>query len=313
MRNTFAPSSPFYDTADAGAGGGSGGGQMPASGGQGQGGGQGAGAGGGTGGGGGATPITLTPDSMVIPPGSTTPIKYSDYQQQYIPRTELATHQQSAVATFLKNLVAAKNRQPQQQPRQQPGARTERVDPLAEYRTLPLVDGASLTSALERMQSEGVGPLYEWATKANQVIEALSKKVSLTEKATGSLAEERSAAEFSGKMKTAALQLAKDMLPGIKLEDHPVIEDFVQDVYLSYDPRDPKLEQEFPSLLKSRLDGVFKLANALNQAKLQQARDQRRSFLKPGGQPKQPNGQPAERLSHAQIARNLFTNDASAT
>lgn len=317
MTRTFAPTSEFFQTTDAGAGGGAGGGQMPAGGGN-NGGGTGGGgqAGAGGGGGGGAQPIPLTADSMVLLPGQSQPVKWGDHSQSYIPKSELATHQQAAVASFLKQLVAAKQKQnqnPNANRGQQPGGRTERVDPFADMRDLPLVDGKSLTSALERMQTEGIGPLYEWAAKANQVIDALSKKISLTEKATGSLAEERSATEFQGKMKAAAMQVAKDMLPGINLADHPVVEEFVQDVYLSYDPRDPKLEQEFGSLLKSRLDGLFKLANALNQSKLRTAREQRRLFLKPGGQPKQANGQPAERLTHKQIARNLFSNDASAT
>lgn len=314
MTRTFAPSSEFYDPATAAGGAGGGSGQVPASGGA-PASGQAPASGSGSGGGGGATPITLTPDSMVIPPGATAPIKYSDYVAQHVPRTQVEQQQAAFVQQFVKNLAAAAGKKPAQGQRQQqqPGQRTQPVDMFAGVRDLPLIDGRSLAELGERIQREGIGPLYEWAGQVNQLLEAVGKKLQLTEKMTGSLVEGRSRGEFDGKMKSAVTALAKEAFPGINIDEHPVLRDFAEDVYLSYDPNDPSLEREFAGILKSRVDGFMKLAAAVNQAKLKQAREQARGFLRPGGQ-----GQPGAqgggtRLSHAQIARNLFAADASAT
>ena len=310
MNRTFAPSSEFFQHTETGGGGGggqapAGGGQAPASGGQAP-----AQGGGGGPGGGGATPVTLTPDSMVIPPGSTTAVKYSDYIGSYVPRTELATHQAQAVQNFLKTIAVAKGKaKPQQQQQQQ---RTQPVDLFADVRGLPLIDGQSLAALGERMQKEGIAPLYEWAGQVNNYLEGIAKKLQLTDKMTGSLTEERSQQEFTGKMSKAVQALAKDMLPGVNLAEHPVIDEFAQDVYLSYNPADPNLEREFPGILKSRLEGILKLAGALNQAKLVAARETRRNFLRPGGGA-QVAAQAGNRLSHRDLAKNLFAADASRT
>ena len=248
---------------------------------------------------------------MVIPPGSTTPVKYSDYIGGYVPRTELPTHQATAVQNFLKTVAAAKGRQqPKQQQQQQ--QRTAPPDMFADVRGLPLIDGQSLAQLGERMQKEGIAPLYEWAGQVNNYLEGIAKKLQLSDKMTGSLVENRSQAEFTGKMQTAAQQLAKDMLPGVNIAEHPVINEFVQDVYLSYDPNDPNLEREFPGLLKTRFEGILKIANALNHAKLTAAREQRRNFIRPGGQAHTAAAS-GNRLSHNDIAKNLFAADAART
>lgn len=278
---------------------------MP-SGGSGGGEGQGAGSGGGSSG---ATPITLTPDSMVIPPGASTPVKYSEYVANYVPKSELATHQTQAVQNFLKSLVQARakasgQRTPANQQHQQRQAQP--ADIFAEVKGLPLIDGQTLATLGERIQREGIAPLYQWAQQVNDYLKGINTTLQNTQRMTGSLTEERARAEFQNKMGSAVQALAKKVLPGVNLAEHPVINEFAQDVYLSYDPNDPKLDAEFPAILESRLDGIMKLAAAVNQAKLQQAREQRRSFLRPGGQA-QPSGQGgAPRLSHRDIARNLF-------
>lgn len=317
MTRTFAPSSEFFNVADAGAGGnanaGAGGGHSPGAGQQGSG----AGAGAGAGGGGGPAPITFTDDTMFVPPGSTQPVKWGDYSKQYV-HTDRVKAQQAEFATqFLANLAkTGRGKQPGQGQGQGQGqpqhTRTQPVDMFAGVRDLPLIDGRSLADLGERIQREGIAPLYEWAGQVNKVLTAVNQRLQQTERTAGGFVEQRSQQEFSGKIDKAIGALAKDMFPGVNLAEHPVLNEFAQDVYLSYDPNDPTLEREYPNLLKSRLDGVLKLAAAINQAKLQQAREQRRQFLKPGGnaQPSgQGNGQP-QRLSHRDIARNLFAADA---
>lgn len=317
MTRTFAPSSEFFNTADAG---GSGGGQMSSASGQGTGSGggtQGAGAASGgtsTGTGQAPAPISLTPDSMVMLPGQTAPVKWSEYSSQYVPRTQAEQQQQAAIRSLLTAAQQAKQqRGHQQQRQQQQQQQQQRPDMFAGVRDMPLIDGKSLADLGERIQREGIGPLYEWAGQVNNLLEKVNQRLQGTERVAGSLVENRSRGEFEGKMSKAAQSLAQEVFPGIDISKHPVINDFVQDVYLSYDPNDPSLEREFPGLLKARAEGILKLAADLNQAKLQAARQQRRQFLRPGGQG-HPSGQGSgQRLSHRDIARNMFANDASAT
>lgn len=243
-------------------------------------------------------------------PGSTTHVKWSDYQQGYIPRSELQTHQTQAVQNFLKTIAQAKGRRPQGQGQGQGQGngqqRQQPVDFFGDVREMPFIDGKSLATLGERIQREGIAPLYEWASKVNGYLQQLQKQVQNQGRVAGSLSEERQRGEFTQKMSAAVTALAKKALPGVDVSAHPVINEFAQDIYLSYDPTDPNLEREFPQLLESRLDGLMKLASALSQAKLAAAKEQHRAFLKPGGAG-QPSGQGgAPRLSNREIARNFF-------
>ncbi len=245
---------------------------------------------------------------MIVPPGGTTPVKYSDWQRGFVPLDQHNAQKSQAVAAALKALVAA-NRQ--KQGRTQPQAQ-QPVDPFGDVRGLPVMSGDQVAALAERVQREGIQPLYEWAAKINQFLEQTNKRLQGTEQIAGSYAEQQQSKEFEGKIGNVLKTVAAELLPGIDVSQHAVLNDLAQDVYLSYQPNDPNLEREYPTLLKSRIDGMMKLASALQAAKLQQARDQRRNFLKPGGQG-QPSGQGGNpRLSHRDIARNIFAGDAAA-
>lgn len=249
---------------------------------------------------------------MVIPPGASAPVKWGDYSKQYVPTSQVKAQQAEFARTFVQNLAKAtgQGRGKQTTQANTPQSRQAPADAFAEVRGLPLIDGQTLASLGERIQREGIGPLYEWAGQVNGLLEQVGKRLQTTERAAGTLVEGRSRAEFDGKMQNTIRTVAQEMFPGLDTSKHAVLNDFVQDVYLSYDPSDPTLETEFPGIVKSRLDGLLKLANDIAQHKLQQAREQKRQFLRPGGQG-QPSGQGrGERMSHRDIARNLFAADA---
>jgi len=291
----------LLDPADAGGGGGFASGNGDA------------GAGGGNTGGGSAAPApyALSDDSMVTLPGSTTPVKWGEHSKTMLTREAAQAQQAGWAKEFVSGLakVAGKNRN-QNQNQAQSQARSAPSDPFAQVRGLPLIDGQTLATLGERIQREGIGPLYEWAGKINPLLEQINGRLQSTERAAGSLVENRSRGEFESRMSSVINDTARTLFPGVDVAQHPVLNDLAQDVFLSYDPNDPTLTKEFPGIFKARVDGLLKLAAVVNQSKLEAARKQRRQFLRPGGQG-QPSGQGSNpRMSHRDIAKNLFAADA---
>lgn len=265
----------------------------------------------GAGGGSAPAPISLSEDSMVMLPGSTTPVKWGEHSKTLLTREQAQAQQAGWAKEFVSGLAKVAGRgkgQGQAQPQTQ--ARSAPADPFAQVRGLPLIDGQTLATLGERIQREGLGPLYEWAGKINPLLEQINGRLQSTERAAGSLVENRERGDFESRMQATVNETAKALFPGVDVSQHPVLNELAQDVFLSYDPRDPSLAKEFPSLFKSRVDGLLKLAAVVNQSKLEAARKQRRAFLRPGGQG-QPSGQgQGPRMSHRDIAKNLFAADA---
>ncbi len=271
----------------------------------------GSGAGAGAGTGSAPAPISLSEDSLVMLPGMSAPVKWGEHSKQLLTREQAQAQQAGWAKEFVSGLakVAGRNGQRQAQPQNQ-GQRQAPADPFAQVRGLPLIDGQTLATLGERIQREGLGPLYEWAGKINPLLEQINGRLQQTERAAGSLVENRSRGEFESRMSAVINDTAKALFPGVDVSQHPVLSELAQDVYLSYDPNDPTLAKEFPGIFKARVDGLLKLAAVVNQSKLEAARKQRRQFLRPGGQG-QPSGQgQGQRMSHRDIARNLFAADA---
>jgi len=307
---SFQPSV-LLDPVDTGGGGGM-------SGGTGAGDGAGAGFGAGDGGAGDGiapTPISLSDDSMVMLPGMSTPVKWGDHSKTLLTREAAQAQQAGWAKEFVSGLakVAGKGKGQGQPQQQQPQSRSAPADPYAQVRGLPLIDGQTLATLGERIQREGLGPLYEWAGKINPLLEQINTRLQSTERAAGSLVENRSRGEFESRMSSVINDTAKTLFPGVDVGQHPVLNDLAQDVFLSYDPNDPSLATEFPGIFKSRVDGLLKLAAVVNQSKLEAARKQRRAFLRPGGQGQPSGAGSAPRLNHRDIAKNLFAADAGAT
>lgn len=250
---------------------------------------------------------------MFVPPGSTQPVKYGDFIKNYIPHTEHQSRMNNGVRAALEAVAKLRSGQ---KPAQQQQTRTQQQpqgDAFASVRGLPIIDGATLATLGERIQKEGLAPLYEWAGVLNQYLTKLDGRVKGAEQGVGAYAEAQTRQEFEGKLGGVLNAVAKEVLPGIDVSKHPVLRDFAEDVYLSYNPNDPNLEREYPGILKARLEGFMQLAQALGQAKVQAARAQARSFLTRGGSGQPANAGGAPRLSNRQIARNMFASDASRT
>lgn len=260
-----------------------------------------------------SAPISLSEDSMVMLPGMSAPVKWGEHSKQYLTREQAQAQQAGWAKEFVSGLakVAGRGKGQGQGQAQPQGQRTgPPADPFAQVRGLPLIDGQTLATLGERIQREGLGPLYEWAGKINPLLEQINGRLQSTERAAGSLVENRSRGEFESRMSAVVNDTAKALFPGVDVSQHPVLSELAQDVFLSYDPNDPTLAKEFPGIFKQRVDGLLKLAAVVNQSKLEAARKQRRAFLRPGG-----NGQPSgqaqgNRMSHRDIAKNLFAADA---
>lgn len=234
---------------------------------------------------------------MIIPPGGTEPIKYSDYQKGYIPRDQ--------VGLVLREILAANKQQPQQ--RQQP--QQQQADPFAEIEAMPIVDGKTMAALARQLIQNGFSP-------RDKIIKALQDQVKqlsghMTTSRTGSLQNDYSVSRDSV---IAALPLPKLDRPieGSK----EALTEFVDGVFWKYDFEkrfsDPNARQhvmkEFTDTVKKEFDGARKFFRALEKADLEAAEDKARKarFVRPTGQTG-PNGrQRPIHETNAQKAARMF-------
>ena len=254
-------------------------------------------AGGGTGGAGAPAHYALTPDSMIIPPGGTEPVKYSDWSKGYIPRDQ--------VGMVLREILAANKQQPKPQPQQQQPP----PDPFGDIEAMPLVDGKTVAALARQLIQNGFSP-------RDKIIKALQEQVKqlsghMTSSRTGSLQNDYS---VSRDQVIAALPIPKLDKPIDGANE--ALTEFVDGVFWKYDFEkrfsDPNARQhvmkEFTDTVKKEFDGARKFFRALEKADLEAAEDKARRarFVRPTAQ-SGPNGPMRPiRETNAQKAARMF-------
>lgn len=260
--------------------------------------------------------ITLSDDSLFTPPGATAPVKFGEWRKGFIPRTEHESTVKQTTTQLLTRL--GQLAQQAQNAKKQAGQRGQQhqppADPYADLRDMPLADGKALASLAERIQREGVAPLHQWAGQVNKAMQTMMKQVQALQQGVGSVTERHSTADFHGKLDRAlaSVPVADGITLGqLEPEMQSFLREFAQDVYLSYDPKDPTLEAEFPQLLKSRIEGFSRLFRALDAKKLEVAKQKRSTFLKTGGGASPSGNRPGKPPSHREMAQMLFRPNAA--
>ena len=283
--NPFAaPQMPLSQVMDGGTGGGAAG----AAGSSGQGGSQG---GSPAGGGPAISPVSLADDTPISHEGKT--LTWKQYRESnFAPKSELDNVRNQTKAEFTANLrkLAAQIQQQQQQHRQQS---QPRVDPLAGVRDLPIVDGKTLASLYE----QGLGPIAQAIQLLQKQNSTLGNELKQLKGGFGTIAKERNSQERSSRVTQAISSLGEGFDPK---------DDFLKDLALDLmDAWEFEKPEEFPAMLKDRVERSLKFAKAYQKAQLEASK--KRIFTRPGGNAS-PNGpaRPNQRLAPQQLADALF-------
>ncbi len=281
------PQMPNYETVDGGSGGGSGTG-APNTGGS-------SAATVPTGGGGqAAQPVSLSDDAPFTYGGKTYG-SFKEYQQGFVPRSEheAVSGKFKSFQDNLRNLATNLKRQPQQ-PQQ-------RVDPFAEIRNLPIVDGATLSKLAEN----GFGQVAQQLQQQQNAVAAMAKKLGALEQGYGGVQERNARGDFEKRLDTVIGGLGEDFDP-----KNETLRELAQDVYHSFDWKGDEVEKEFPKIFAKRVNDFIKLARTLDQTKLKKAKEHR--FVRPGGSAS-PSGPSRARLSNSDVADMVFGKDNAST
>lgn len=270
FRHTANVQQPLFEGADTGSGGGGGfGGGAPAGGGSGQqsGGFQSNGAGGsGTNGGAGASaPVAYSDDMQITRDGKTMTMK-EFISSSYVPKSDydnVKTLTRREIETNLRKLAQTLNQRPQQQQPQQ------RVDPFANVRGLPIVDGDTVAALAEN----GFGQIGQTLQQQQGVIKQLEAKINKLQGGVGTLAKERSGQERTSRISQALSSLGE----GYDVKD-PFLQEIAQDVLDAWEFEKP---EEFPTMVQQRIQAAEKFFKARQKAQLEAAKN--RKFVRPGG------------------------------
>jgi hypothetical protein len=265
---------PFLNAADAGTGGGSsqGTGAPPANTSgftqQSQGSSQGA-----------SAPVSLSDDTPILIDGKTTTWK-EHRAANFVPKADYdnvrnLTKQQ--IEAGIRNLAKQLNITPQQaqQMVNQRGGQQPPQDIFANYRELPLIDGANMVKALEG----SLGPVAQAVAKMQQQLQAQDAQIKKLSGGVGVFAKDRASQERTGRVSAAITALGE----GYDAKD-PFLQDVAQDVLDAWDFGDKP--EDFNKMLADRLNAAEKWVRARDQQKLKLAKERR--FIRPGG-----NGQPS--------------------
>ena len=263
-----------------------------------------------------AAAVRLSDDAMVDF-GDGKSVKFGDWKNGYVPRGEFEgmqsryTQGRDYLLGEAKRLETAWSTlagmlQKQGHPTAGTGQST---DPLAKYKDLAIVDGNTLNEAYNAMREGDLKPMAQMLQNQQQVIEKLTTQVKGLSGSMGSVNEGHAEQAYQQTLNSAIQNLN---IPGLDLASPEIrphaamLREIAEDVYRSHDPNDPNYAREMPGILRSRLEGLLKLASAVGKVKVGQAKDEKRKFLRPGGNGSGSNGRPYQFENGRQLAARLF-------
>lgn len=233
--------------------------------------------------GGGAAPITLSEDSMVILPGSKDPVRYGDhyrgFQSEFTKRSQNLTAAQRRVQE-LENQV----RQSQQQQQNRQGQQQQGPDPFVqlagELQGLQYLNGqqaaAVVGHVMKRFQS-----MTRELRKRDYALGLMYKRLQGIQQHLGGVVSRTQGQDFNAKI----AKFAQDAgLP-------PEGREFVAELYTAYEGDD--LDEQFPSILKKRLETLSTITRKNEQRRIEEARGRGPFVPSQGG-----NGSATRKLSN---------------
>jgi hypothetical protein len=236
------------------------------------------------------TPVALADDTPISVDGKT--LTWKEYRSsQFVPKSDYDNVKQLTRREIENNLrTLAQRMASQQRPAQPQGPR---VDPFADVRGLPLVDGDTLAKLAEN----GFGQVGQNLQHQQRVIQQLAAQVQKLQGGVGTLAKERSGQERTSRVAQAIASMGEGFDPKDEF-----LQDIAQDVLDAWEFDKP---DDFPPMFAKRIQAAEKWFRARDKAKLEKAKTTR--FLRPGGSGS-PSGaaRPDPRMMASQAADILF-------
>lgn len=245
----------------------------------------------GQGGSGGASPVDLTDDTPVRWPGEANPIKYGDLQRRlqadHTRKTQQAAklqkqlaaerarfqQEQKAERARLESMAAAiAGRQGQQGQQGQPAWMTE----LSKKDYLTGADAAALMGAI---QNQGFGSVAKAFEQRDKILQTMYQLVQRQQAALNALQGTHQESAFEGKITKALQQIGRDPAD---------YRDIAKEIYLAYEGDD--LDDEFPEILRNRLEQIEKAIQRRQAQSVNQARQPKFPFPGKGGAGSAPKG-----------------------
>lgn len=230
-----------------------------------------------------SSPVDISDDTMVRVPGQDDPVKYGDlYKRLQADHTRKTTDaarardQLSKERQQLHQSHSQKENQLRQLTSQLLQMQNQRnnggTDVLAELEKRDVLDGRTAAHLMRAIQDQGFGSVATAMQQRDQTIQQLGAQLTKINEVVRKLASERSNTSFDGKI-TGWL---KDL--GL----HENYADLAKEVYLAYEGAD--LDNEFPEILRKRVEQVQKLIRSADKQKAADARGAMFKFPGKGGQ-----------------------------
>lgn len=286
---------PLYDTPGDGTGGGAGAGSGNA----------------GAAGAGGAQAIKISDDTMVDF-GDGKPVKYGEYKTGYMPRAqydrgvEFLTGEAQKLQTAWDKFHAGEGAKPK-------GQEPVVAAAIDEIEKLSVVDGQSLKKLYNELRSQGLTPLAQAVASIATRLQQLEGNFTAVRGATGTLAEEHSAAQFESHITTALGNLGE--VKGLVSVDpkNDTVREIAKDVFLSHDQASWKAG-EFEKAVKTRLEGLVALVRADNENRVKQGQERiRKQYDTRKGGAKPSGDKPFTFKKGSEMARELFGSTEQST
>ena len=219
-------------------------------------------------------------DDLVRIQGSDKPIKYGDLykrmqgdytRKQQELRADIARERaEIANARQHNEQLAASLLARQNQPQATPGA-DNAAKFLSALGQRQSVSGQDMVQILGMIKDEGFGNVVRGFEARDTVIKALYNKIVALEKVTGSVSQDRANTAFEAKIDG----WLKDLDLG------PEYKDLAMETYLAHEGAD--LDEQFPSILSSRVDTLHKAWQSREKQRVEAARNPRFSLPGKGG------------------------------
>lgn len=225
------------------------------------------------------SPITLSDDMEVIPPGRDKPVKYGEYFKSFQSQFTKTAQERADLQRQLEAIKTERQRDTEELQRlrqsQQPAAGQDpRSTLISKIKSLPYLNGQDAAEVVESILGE-VSSQQQALQMRDMAIRLLNQRFQELDKTVGQLSNQNNQAGFKSKMETFRTQL-----------DLPVeAKEWLEELYLAYEGDD--LDQEFPKIAKGRWEQLQTLLRAQDQNKVQQARTNR--FTPPKGGNGTPN------------------------
>jgi DNA anti-recombination protein RmuC len=227
--------------------------------------------------------MDLSDDTMVRIPGQDDPVKYGDLykrlQADHTKKTTQAARARDQLARERQQLQtshAQKEQQLQQLTTQLLAMKNQQngggTDYLTELEKQSVLDGKTAAQLMRAIQDQGFGSVAQAMEARDKMISQLGAQVQKMNAVVRKLASERTDTSFNSKI--------SGWLKELDLDDK--YSDLAKEIYLAYEGDD--LDQEFPEILRTRMDQVRNLVRSVDKRRADEARGANFKFPGKGGQ-----------------------------